>query len=162
MDVYDMFNIVDKPTCFKTENNTLLDVILTSNKKRIASTLNVNTGISDFHNLIAFSSKMNVPKTGDRNIQYRSYKHFDHELFKDDIASAPYRVGDIFDDFDDTYWFNHTLIKNIIDHHAPPKSKRTVKRPLPFMSSQLRKPCHRKSMLRNKYFKCGRTQLLWE
>ena len=37
MDVYDMFNIVDKPTCFKTENNTLLDVILTSNRKRIAS-----------------------------------------------------------------------------------------------------------------------------
>ena len=111
MNVYDMFNIVDKPTCFKTENNTLLDVILTSNKKRIASTLNINTCISDFHSLVAFSSKMPVPKTGDQNIQYRSYKHFDDELFKDDIASAPYLVGDIFDDFDDTYWFNHTLIK---------------------------------------------------
>ena len=61
---------------------------------------------------------MHVPKMGDQNIQYRSYKHFD-ELFKDDIASAPYHVGDIFDDFDDTYWFNHMLIKNVIDHHAP-------------------------------------------
>ena len=162
IDVYDMFNIVDKPTCFKTENNTLLDVILISNRQRIAGTLNVNTGISDFHNLIAFSSKMHVPKTGDRNIQYRSYKHFNDEIFKDDIASAPYHVGDIFDDFDDTYWFNHMLIKNVIDYHAPPKSKRTVKRPLPFMNSQLRKACHRKSMLRNKYFKCGRTQLLSE
>ena len=30
------------------------------------------------------------------------------------------------------------------------------------MNSQLRKACHRKSMLRNKYFKYGRTQLLWE
>ena len=98
----------------------------------------------------------------DRNIQYRSYKHFDDELFKDDIASAPYHVRDIFDNFDDTYWFNHTLIKNVIDHHAPPKSKRTVEIPLPCMNSQLRKACHRKSMLRNKYFKCGRTQLLWE
>ena len=106
-----MFNIVDKPTCFKTENNTLLDVILTSNRKRIAGTLNVNTGISDFHNLIAFSYKMHVPITGDRNIQYRSYKHFDNELFKDDIASAPFHVGDIFDGFDDTYWFNHMLLK---------------------------------------------------
>ena len=81
---------------------------------------------------------MHVPKTGDRNIQYRSYKNFDDELFKDDIASASYHVGDIFDDFDDTYWFNHTLIKNVIDHHAPPKLKRTVKRPLPFMNSQLK------------------------
>ena len=58
MDAYDMFNIVDK-----TENNTILDVIITSNRKRIAGTLNVNTGISDFHNLIAFSSKMHAPKT---------------------------------------------------------------------------------------------------
>ena len=58
--------------------------------------------------------------------------------------------------------FNHMLIKNAIDHHAPPKSKRTVERPLPFLNSQLRKACHRKSMLRKKYFKCGRTQLLWE
>ena len=58
MDAYDMFNIVDK-----TENNTLLDVIITLNRKRIAGTLNVNTGISDFHNLIAFSSKMHAPKT---------------------------------------------------------------------------------------------------
>ena len=118
MDIYDMFNIVDKPTCFKTENNALLDVLFTASRKRIAGTLNVNTGISDFHNLIAFTSKMYVPETGDRNIQYRSYKYFDDELFKDDIASAPYYVSDIFDDFDDTYWFNHMLIKNVIDHHA--------------------------------------------
>ena len=86
---------------------------------------------------------MNVPKRGDPNIQYRSYKHFDDELFKDDIASAPYHIGDIFDDFDDIYWFKHMLIKNVIDHHAPPKSKRTVERPLPFMNTQLRKACHR-------------------
>ena len=31
MDIHDMFNIIDKPTCFKTYNNTLMDVILTSN-----------------------------------------------------------------------------------------------------------------------------------
>ena len=54
------------------------------------------------------------------------------------------------------------LIKNVITHHAPPKSKRTVKRPLLFMNSQLRKACHRKSMLRNKDFKCRQTQILWE
>ena len=113
MDVYDMFNIVDELTCFKTETNTLLDVILTSNRKRITGTINVYTGISDFHNLIAFSSKMHVPKTGDRNIQCRSYKHFDDGLFKDDISAAPYHVGVVFDDFDDAYWFNHTLLKMV-------------------------------------------------
>ena len=104
----DMFNIVDKLTCFKTENNTLLDVILTSNRNRIAGTLNVNTGINDFHNLIAFDSKMHVLKSGDRNIQYCSYKHFDDERFKD-IASASYHVGDIFD------YFAVLLVKSYAD-----------------------------------------------
>ena len=69
MDIHDMFNIIDKPTCFKTDNNTLLDVILNSNRKRIAGNLNVDRGISDFHNLVAFSSKMHVPKMANRNMQ---------------------------------------------------------------------------------------------
>ena len=76
-------------------------VILTSNRKIIAGSLNVNTGINDFHDLVAFSFKMHVPKTANRNIQYRSYKHFDDELFEHNIASAPYHVGDIFDSFDE-------------------------------------------------------------
>ena len=48
---------------------------------------------------------------------------------------APYHVGDIFDDFDVTYWFNHTLVKYIMDNHAPLKHKQTDKRPVPFMNS---------------------------
>ena len=31
-------------------------------------------------------------------------------MFKHDIANAPYHVGNIFDDFDDIYWYNHMLI----------------------------------------------------
>ena len=77
MDIHDLHNVIDSPTCFKSENKSLLDIILTSNKRRVAHTLNVNTGISDFHNLIAFSIKIQIPKTGNKYIQYRSYKKFD-------------------------------------------------------------------------------------
>ena len=94
-------------------------------------------------------------------IQYRSYKKFDEALFKHDIANAPYHVGNIFDDFDDIYWYNHMLIKYVMDDHAPLKRKRTVKKPVPFMNSKLRKACHRKAMHRNKYFRHGRTKDLW-
>ena len=57
--------------------------------------------------------------------------------------------------------FNHALIKNI-DGHAPIKYKKSVKQPAPFMHSKLRKACLQKSMLRNKYFKSGRPNHLWE
>ena len=90
MDVCNMFNIVDKPTCFKSKNNSLLDVILTSKRKRIVRTLNINTGISDFHNLIAFSSKLHVPKTANRNIPYhRIYKHFDDGVLNGILPRHP-------------------------------------------------------------------------
>ena len=58
-------------------------------------------------NLIAFSTKIQIPKTGNKYIWYRSYKKFDEALFKHDNANAPYHVGNIFDDFDDIYWYNH-------------------------------------------------------
>ena len=53
MDVVGLHNLIDTPICHKAVDPTLSDVILTSQRRRIASTLNVTTGISEFHNLIA-------------------------------------------------------------------------------------------------------------
>ena len=89
IDIHDLHNVVDNPTCFKSENKSLFDIIMTSNKRRVAHTLNVNTGISDFHNLIAFSTEIQIPKTANK---YHSYKKVDEALFKHDIANAPHHV----------------------------------------------------------------------
>ena len=162
MDVYGLYNLIDTPTCYKSVDPTLIDVILTSQRRRIASTLNVTTGISYVHNLIACSTKMHVPRNGNKNITNRSYKHFNKDSFKYDMDTAPFYVGNIFDDVDDIFWFNHTLIQDIINGHAPMKQKKTVKQPVPFMNSKLRKACLHKAMLRNSYFKHGRTNQSWE
>ena len=146
--------------CYKSSNPSLIDALLTTHKRRIANVLNINTGISDFHNLIACSTKMHVPRNTNRLIHYRSYKHFDETSFKHDLEIAPFHVGDMFDEVDDTFWFNHTLIQDIVDGHAPIKRKKTVKYPVPFM--KLHKACLNKAMLRNKYFKYGRTKYLWD
>ena len=42
------------------------------------------------------------------------------------------------------------------------KRKKTIRQPLPFMNSKLRKACLHKAMLRNKYFKHGRSSQSWE
>ena len=128
--------------------------------KPIKCTLQYNlTGFSDFNNLIAFCTKTQIPKTGNKYIQYRSYKkEFDEALFKHNVANAPYHVGNIFDDFDDIYWYNHMLIKYVMDDHTPLKRKRTVKNPVPFINSKLRNACHREAMYRNMCFRHGRTK----
>ena len=78
------------------------------------------------------------------------------------MSYAPFHVSEVFDDIDDTYWFNENLISGVINDHAPFKRKRLPARPVPFMNSELRKEIHKKSMFSNKYFKMGRTHSLWE
>ena len=105
MDVTGLQNIIHEPTCFKGTDGTLLDIVLTTRPHRVASITNINTGISDFHHLVGFDTKITVPKTGNSFVTYRSYKKFNESEFKWDVANAPYHVSDIFDDIEDKYWF---------------------------------------------------------
>ena len=162
METHGLINIINEPTCFKAESPTLIDMILTTRPKRVANTLNLGTGLSDFHNLVCFSTKICVPRKSKDFINYRSYKHFDINEYKNDISSAPYHVGEIFDDLDDKYWFTSKLMTCVTDFHAPRKTRKPVDKPVPFMNARLRKACHTKAMARNKFFKCGRTQRQWE
>ena len=101
------------PWFIESSNPSLIDVLLTSHKRRIAKVLNIKTGIYDFHNLIACNTKMHMPRSTDRPIYYRSYKHLHETSFKHDLEIAPLHDGDIYDEVDDTFWFYHTLIQII-------------------------------------------------
>ena len=48
MDVFGLYNVIYNPTCYKSVDPTLIDVILTSQRRRIASIINVTNGISNF------------------------------------------------------------------------------------------------------------------
>ena len=100
---FGLYNIIDTPTCYKSVDPTLIGVILTSQRRRIAGTINVTTGISDFHNVVACSTKMHVPRNGNITITYRSYKHFNQDSFKHEIDTAQFYVRNIFDDVDDIF-----------------------------------------------------------
>ena len=99
LDIFDMHNVIHEPTCFKNVHNpSLIDVILTDSPRRICDTLNVNTGISDCHNIICAATKIHVPRVDLPIISYRSMKPFKEQEFMDTLASAPFHVGNIFDD----------------------------------------------------------------
>ena len=162
MDVTGLQNIIKGPTCFKGKDGTLLDIVLTTSPRRVASTVNLNTGVSDFHHLVGFATKITVPKTGNAFVTYRSYKKFNEAEFRQDVANAPHQVSEIFDDIEDKYWFYETLTNEIINSHAPLKKRKTVANPVPFMNSAYRKACYQKSMAHNRYFKMGKTHALWQ
>ena len=159
-DIYDLKNLVLSPTCHKGNNPTLLDVILVSKPRRFAKTLNCECILSDFHNFVGAATKKHMPLSEPRRIIYRSYKNFNDDAFIKDVTSAPFHVARIFDDVHDASWFTSALLNDVIDHHAPCKSKLIKCDSVPYMNSELRKALYKRNMVRNKFRKFGKAY--WE
>ena len=157
---YDLTNLIKEPTCHKGPTPSLLDVILVSNARRYADTLNVLCSISDFHSIIGAATKRFVPSQKPRTIHYRSYKNFDESEFLNSVASAPFHVIDIFDEIDDMAWYTSALMRNIIDEHAPMKTRVVKCDSVPYMTSALRKAQYKRNMARNRFRRFGKQ--CWE
>ncbi len=118
-----MSNIIKMPTCFKTPWGTLLDVIITTYKYRYLSSGAFNTGLSDFHHLTYGVLRTGFPKSVPHQVKYKSYKTYNDEEYKTDLAQAPFQVTEIFEDVDNAQWYVDTLHKQILDQHVPIKSR---------------------------------------
>ena len=68
LDVYGFNNLISSPTCSKSNEGTLLDPILVTNKRRFHDVINIPCGYSDFHNFVGCSTKCSVPKVAPRKI----------------------------------------------------------------------------------------------
>ena len=124
MSQYGLTNLVKDPTCYKSSQNpSLLDVFLTNSPQRISSHLNVSIGLSDFHNVICAATRIHAPVQGKRKIWYRSFKKFNESNFNTDLENVPFHICDIFDDTDDVMWSYQYLLKEVVDVHAPSKTK---------------------------------------
>ena len=151
--MYNLTNLVVGPTCFKSDNPTAVDVLLSSEPKRFKCALNTSCSLSDFHNFTCVATKLHKCYTSPKTIFYRSYKKFDDESFINDVKNIPFSVCDIFDDEDDRLWSFSKLLSGVIDSNAPVKKKILKKPSVPYMNSRLRQAIHRKNMLRNAYKK---------
>ena len=158
--IYGVTNVIDKPTCFKSSQGTLIDPVLVTNKGRVATSINVTCGFSDWHNIVGCVTKIHMPRQHPTRIFYRSYKKFDDEQFCRDISYIPFHVCTIFDDIDDQYDMYTKLLTDVVDEHAPIKTKILKKKQAPFMNSRLRKEMHYRNKLKNIYFKY-RTGVSW-
>ena len=50
-------NVVKVPTCFKSDSPTCIDLILTSDKRKLANIKAIETGLSDFHAMVVTTLK---------------------------------------------------------------------------------------------------------
>ena len=84
--VCNLSNLVKEPTCYKhPDNPSCIDLFLTNRPKCFQNTMTMETGISDFYKMVItvldFFKKKQKPKI----IQYRNYKTFNANLFKEEL-----------------------------------------------------------------------------
>ena len=51
-DVFNFINLVKKPTCFKSQDGTLIDLMLTNRPRSFLKSQNFEIGLSDCHKLV--------------------------------------------------------------------------------------------------------------
>ncbi len=74
-------NMVNVPTCYKSKIPTCLDLVVTNVHKRIQYVTCFDTGLSDFHHMVCFSTKFHIPPRKKQYITYRSYTKFDNNEY---------------------------------------------------------------------------------
>ncbi len=100
-DIYDLYNIVTSPTCFKKVEGSLVDPVIVRNKHRFYCHINLPCGYSDHHNMIGLITKLQVPPKKPQRIVYRNLKNFNEESYVKDIQNIPFHICSIFDDISD-------------------------------------------------------------
>ena len=147
--IYNLRNLVNKPTCFKNPNNpSNIDLILTNKPRSFQNTSAIETGLSDFHKLTATVLKTNFAKLPPKILYYRNYNYFNNAHFRkdllDNLGTCSYGV--------ECSEFENKFL-DTLNKHAPLKKRFIRANNAPFMTKTLCKAIMVRSRLHNKSLK---------
>ena len=144
---HDCKNLVKDKTCFKnTENPCRIDLILTNSQNSFQNTFTVSTGLSDFHKMALTVLKTKIEKKTSQKMAYRDYKKFDENNFKKDLIIKLNNSNSTCESFESNFL-------EVLENHAPKKSKYVGANQVPYITKSLRKAIMKRSELQSKYFK---------
>ena len=130
---YDAKNLVKDKTCFKSAANpSCIDLLLTNSPKSFQNTTVFSTGLSDFHKMALTVLKTKFEKVKPKEIQYRYYKNFAEDDFRNDLKNHLTNCS-TYEDFEKVFL-------EVLQTHAPLKKKYIRTNEVPYMTKTLRKP----------------------
>ena len=148
--IYNLKNLIDKPTCYKNLSNpTYIDVILTNRKNTFSNTSVTETGLSDYHKMTITCLKCYFQKLPLKKVYYRNYKLFDGASFRDQLENKLNKLNEDNLNYDA---IKETLV-TLLDTHAPMKMRLLRANDAPYMNKNLRKAIMTRSRLKNLYNK---------
>ena len=151
--LYNLTNIITEPTCFKSNNATLIDVMLVSKRRKFLKGFSFDTGISDFHNLIGGVMKEHAPIPNKKIIGYRKLDDIDFDKVNNDLQIMNIDMNIIENNANDAFNILHTNLIGLLDKHAPKKRKTIRKNDFHCMTKRLKKAILIRNQMRNKFFK---------
>ena len=83
---------------------------MSSKDLQIRNTSELELGVSDHMVVHHASIQLKIKRPPPRVIRGRSFKRFNEESFRNDLANAPWSVCSIFDDPDDSCYINYKIL----------------------------------------------------
>ena len=144
-DTYDLENLINEPTCFKNPiNPSSKDVMLTHRKRSFQNSMTIETGLSDPHKMTISVLKTVFKKKNPVKINYRSYKDFNQDKFRSDLANSLQNCTYQTMKYENFY----EAFMKVLDSHAPRKQKLARGNHQPFMNKTLSKVFMHRSKLK--------------
>ena len=141
-------NLVKEKTCFKSlDNPSCIDLFLTNSHLSFQKTTTVSTGLSDFHKMTVTVLKTTFPKAKPKILSYRDFSKYIEGNFRRDLRSKLSGIRS-----NDYETFEKAFLE-VLNTHAPYKTKAVRANQKPYMTKQLRKAIMRRSYLENKFYK---------
>ena len=147
-DVFGLSNLVTSKTCFTKNHSSSIDVILTNRPRSFQKTSVFETGPSNYRSLVATTMKATVPGLKSKHIKYRSYKKFVQENFLSDVKHAKFECDGT--NPDKSYDHPTNTFRNVVDKHAPIKTKFLRGNNALFMNPELKKAMYTRARLKRR------------
>ena len=147
-DTFDMTNLIKANTCFKSSNQTSIDVTLTNQPRSFQRSGVITTGLSNCHKMILTFFCSYFSRLQPKNITYRSFRYFEAKDFLYELGTnlrtKEFHGGVKNDDLTNA-------LRSLLDSHTPLKKKQVRKNQAPFMTKELSRAIIIRSKIKNKY-----------
>ena len=137
LDIFNLDCLIREPTRKTKTTETLLDLILTNDKKKVLKSGVVDTQLRD-HSLV-YTILRSAPRARSRKICVHRVKNFSRENFVHDMQIVPFRIIDLFDELDDKLYAFEQLFLSVLNEHAPIKQTMIRGNQVPYMTEQWRR-----------------------
>ena len=117
-DTDDLRSLIMEPKCYKNpENPTCIDLILTNHPLSFQNSCVLETGLSDFHKMSVTIMKASFQRLQSRIINYRDYRRFQNDVFREELLSEllDVSIGENGEDFSNFL----DICKKNVNYHAP-------------------------------------------